>query len=267
MNSGDHTTCTSTAGSPTHAEPQSTRPHNLPSRTRQFPSMSPCTQTGGPSYGGAASASSHTAVAAVASISALARSIDDARRLVVLVQRAGAVRSRRRTVGRCLLEVADDVGEVARKRDADRRPDRAQHLRRLSIGARPIGTGSRQRAHRRRRARVSRPGGTARGAATRSLPVRSVPRPSGCAEGGQRGRRPIARWRCRCPTVRRWRSGRSANCGICAASRRRTSASSTSTSSSCIRNGTTVSIAALNSVSARILQRRLLRSLLPVANH
>ena len=68
MNRGDHTTWTSTAGSPAQADPQSTMPRNRPSSTRQLPSRSPWTQTGGPRCSGAARASSQISSAVEALI-------------------------------------------------------------------------------------------------------------------------------------------------------------------------------------------------------
>ena len=137
VNSGDHTTCTSTAGSPMHAEPQSTMPHSRPSRTRQFPSRSPCTHTDGPVYGGAASASSQTASGGGGVDQVARMSMHDARRprRIRVTGRArfwagGAPISRRS------LELANDLGEVEGK-VTDRRIGRARHLRPGSSGAPP----------------------------------------------------------------------------------------------------------------------------------
>ena len=100
---------------PTTAEPADTR--GVSARLTGPPSRSPWTQTSGPSWAGAASASSQTAQRG-AGVDEVAGALDGgAGRAVVRLERPGAVVRLRRSVDRHPLEAAHDLGEVAGERD------------------------------------------------------------------------------------------------------------------------------------------------------
>ncbi len=157
---------------------------------------------------------------------------------VVLGEGPGAVAGRRRTVGGLDLEGGDDRRQVEGESGGVGDQERTGRLPRDPPMDRP-GVGiARHRARPPPPAQARPPAGGVAGGAARWPHGAPGPPPPGCGAGAPPSRRPAARWRCRYPRAPRSQAAGTPGRACWVASRWRTSASSTSTSSACIRTVT-----------------------------